>query len=55
MNNLSESSGFEDEDHGSSSPLSICKLRKCGHMLHHPCFVMYIKNSAKVSESKRDK
>ena len=61
MTSLSEMSGFE-EDAGllstpsSSTPpvIDVCKLRKCGHMLHKACLIMYMKSSsdAKVSKTK---
>ena len=54
MSQLSEDSGFADDDESSSSSssLNVCKLRKCGHMLHHPCLIMYIKNSSNVREKR---
>lgn len=30
-------------------PVDLCKLRKCGHMMHRPCLLMMLKSeSAKV-------
>jgi hypothetical protein len=54
MSLLSEDSGFGDDD-DQGSALNVCKLRKCGHMLHHPCLVMYIKNSSKVREGREER
>ena len=57
MSELSELSGFEDGTElptpVSSTPPSpdLCKLKRCGHMLHRACLVMYMKNNAKVSHS----
>jgi hypothetical protein len=50
MSKLSEQSGFEDDDALSTAPgtLDVYRLRKCGHKLHTPCLVMYLKNSSKV-------
>uniref|UniRef100_A0A1X7TYN7 E3 ubiquitin-protein ligase n=2 Tax=Amphimedon queenslandica TaxID=400682 RepID=A0A1X7TYN7_AMPQE len=48
MNNLNEESGFEDDSTPSPSSTSscdVCKLRKCGHMLHRSCLITYSKNS----------
>ena len=62
MTSLSEMSGFEEDAGLLSIPSSstcpvidVCKLRKCGHMLHKACLIMYMKNSsdANVSKAKR--
>ena len=30
-------------------PVNLCKLRKCGHMMHRPCLLMMLESeSAKV-------
>ena len=53
MNNLNEESGFDDDTTSVSAPSSassptcdVCKLRKCGHMLHRLCLITYSKNSS---------
>lgn len=62
MTSLSEMSGFEEDAGLLSIPSSstcpvidVYKLRKCGHMLHKACLIMYMKNSsdANVSKAKR--
>jgi deltex-like protein len=50
MNDLSEASGFE-EDAGlppadvSPAAIDLFKLKKCSHMMHRACLIMYSKNS----------
>ena len=50
MNELSEMSGFEEDvgistqQQSESSSLHLCKLKKCGHLLHRACLIMYTKN-----------
>ena len=55
MCELSEQSGYSDEGVAVMPPVpylppvDLCKLRKCGHMMHRPCFLMMMKSeSAKV-------
>ena len=54
MSQLSELSGFEEEERPMPSipllpPLDVYQLRKCEHMMHHACLLMYMKNSSNVS------
>ena len=57
MNQLSEQSGFEDEELHEpmppvpyAPPLDVYKLKKCEHMMHRACLLMYTKSSgSKVS------
>ena len=58
MSDLSELSGFEDDP--PLAPLTstppgpdICKLKRCGHLLHRACLIMYMKNNTKVCLCKR--
>ncbi len=50
MSQLSEPSGFED-DVGSLTPptTDLYKLKRCGHIFHRACLIMYMKNNDKVS------
>ena len=61
MNNLNEESGFDDDTTSVSAPSSasspacdVCKLRKCGHMLHRLCLITYSKNSSDAKVRKRE-
>ena len=61
MNNLNEDSGFDDDTTSVSAPSSasspacdVCKLRKCGHMLHRLCLITYSKNSSDAKVRKRE-
>ena len=61
MNNLNEDSGFDDDTTSVSTPSSasspacdVCKLRKCGHMLHRLCLITYSKNSSDAKVRKRE-
>ena len=58
MNNLNEESGFDDNTtsvSASSLACDVCKLRKCGHMLHRLCLITYSKNSSDAKVRKREK
>ena len=61
MCQLLEQSGYDEGEGGSAGgsvkaapvpyapPVDLCKLRKCGHMMHRPCLLMMLKSeSAKV-------
>ena len=56
MCELSEQSGYDEDsaDHSRppppyAPPVDLCKLRKCGHMLHRACLLMLLKSeSSKV-------
>ena len=53
MNQLSEQSGFGEEEHSISAgapPLEVYKLSNCEHMMHRACLLTYMKNSAMVSQ-----
>jgi deltex-like protein len=55
MCQLSEKSGYDDEGGGVgvemrpipyAPPVDLCKLRKCGHMMHRPCLLMMLKSES---------
>ena len=55
MCELSEMSGYEEggvamlPGPSSTQMVDLCKLCKCGHMMHRPCLLMLLKSeSAKV-------
>lgn len=54
MCKLSEESGYDEGSVAMSSvpyapPVDLCKLRKCGHMMHRACLLMLLKSeSSKV-------
>ena len=57
MCELSEQSGYDEGEGGGGEvrgvpyapPVDLCKLRKCGHMMHRPCFLMMLQSeSSKV-------
>ena len=53
MSQLSEHSGFDEEEPplpACAPPADVYKLSNCEHMMHRACLLVYMKNSAKVSQ-----
>ena len=44
MSGFEEDAGLLSIPSSSASPvIDVCKLRKCGHMSHKACLIMYMK------------